>query len=96
VYVFGALSDWQLRDEFRLAYDSVQQRYTGRALLKQGYYNYSYAVAPKRAGTPPDEIYFEGTHQETENQYDLLVYYRPPGTRTDLLIAYQAIDLNKF
>ena len=95
VYVFGALSDWQLKDEFRLTYDSVRAAYTGRALLKQGYYNYSYAVAPRRAGTPADEIYFEGTHQETENQYDLLVYYRPPGTRTDLLIAYQALDLNK-
>ncbi|QKG52246.1 DUF5103 domain-containing protein [Hymenobacter sp. BRD67] len=95
VYVFGALSDWQLRDEFRLTYDSTQQRYTGRALLKQGYYNYSYAVAPRRAGGVPDEVYFEGTHTETENFYDLLVYYRPPGTRTDLLIAYQALDLNK-
>jgi len=94
VYIFGALSDWQLKDEYRLRYDSLQQRYTGRALLKQGYYNYSYAVAPKAAGVPPDEIYFEGTHQETENQYDLLVYYRPPGTRTDLLIAYQSLDLN--
>jgi hypothetical protein len=39
-------------------------------------------------------VYFEGTHQETENQYDLLVYYRPPGTRTDLLIAYKSLDLN--
>ncbi|RYY11743.1 MAG: DUF5103 domain-containing protein, partial [Cytophagaceae bacterium] len=95
VYVFGALSDWQLRDEFRLAYDSAQQRYVGHALLKQGYYNYDYAVAPQVAGRPADEIYFEGTHTETENQYDLLVYYRPPGTRTDLLIAYQSIDLNK-
>ena len=95
VYVLGALSDWQLREEFRLTYDSLNQRYTGRALLKQGYYNYSYAVAPKVAGAAPDEIYFEGTHTETENQYDLLVYYRPPGTRTDLLIAYQALDLNK-
>jgi hypothetical protein len=94
VYVLGALSDWQLKDEFRLRYDSLQQRYTGRALLKQGYYSYSYAVAPRAAGTPPDEVYFEGTHQETENQYDLLVYYRPPGTRTDLLIAYQTLDLN--
>ncbi|MGI4863292.1 MAG: DUF5103 domain-containing protein [Janthinobacterium lividum] len=94
VYVFGALSDWQLKDEFRLTYDSLQQRYTGRALLKQGYYSYDYAVAPKVSGVPPDEIYFEGTHTETENQYDLLVYYRPPGTRTDLLIAYQALDLN--
>ena len=95
VYIFGALSDWQLRDELRMRYDSVQQRYVGRALLKQGYYNYDYAVAPKQAGAAPDELYFEGTHQETENQYDLLVYYRPPGLRADLLIAYQSIDLNK-
>ncbi|MFD1872395.1 DUF5103 domain-containing protein [Hymenobacter bucti] len=95
VYVLGALSDWQLKDEFRLSYDSLQRRYTGRALLKQGYYSYSYAVAPRAAGAPPDETYFEGTHTETENQYDLLVYYRPPGTRTDLLIAYQYLDLNK-
>ncbi|MVN77346.1 DUF5103 domain-containing protein [Hymenobacter sp. HMF4947] len=95
VYIFGALSDWQLKEEFRLAYDSLQQRYTGRALLKQGYYNYSYALAPKTPGAAPDEVYFEGTHTETENQYDLLVYYRPPGTRTDLLIAYQTLDLNK-
>jgi hypothetical protein len=95
VYVLGALSDWQLKDEFRLRYDSLQQRYTGQALLKQGFYSYSYAVAPKTANTPPDEVYFEGTHTETENVYDLLVYYRPPGSRTDLLIAYQAIDLNK-
>ena len=94
VYIFGALSDWQLKDEFRMQYDSVQQRYTGHALLKQGYYNYDYAVASSVAGVAPDEIYFEGTHTETENQYDLLVYYRPPGTRTDLLIAYQAIDFN--
>ena len=95
VYIFGALSDWQLKDELRLRYDSVQQRYVGQALLKQGYYNYSYAVPPKATGAPADEITFEGTHQETENQYDLLVYYRPPGTRADLLIAYQSIDLNK-
>lgn len=95
VYLLGALSDWQLKEELRLTYDSLQQRYTGRALLKQGYYNYSYAVAPKTPGAAPDEVYFEGTHTETENQYDLLVYYRPPGTRTDLLIAYQTLDLNK-
>ena len=95
VYVFGALSDWQLKDEFKMSYDTTEQQYTGRALLKQGYYNYSYAVAASRPGPAPDEVYFEGTHTETENQYDLLVYYRPPGTRTDLLIAYQTIDLNK-
>ena len=93
VYVFGALTDWQLKDEFRLTYDEAQQLYTGHALLKQGYYNYDFAVAGAR-GTVPNETYFEGTHYETENQYDLLVYYRPPGTRADLLIGYQAVNMN--
>ncbi len=92
VYVLGALTDWQLKDEFRMTYDEVTQRYTGHTLLKQGYYNYSFAVAER--GKAPNEAFFEGTHTETENQYDLLVYYRPPGTRTDLLIGYQQIDMN--
>ena len=93
VYVFGALTDWQLKDEFRLTYDETKQLYTGHGLLKQGYYNYDFAVAGAR-GTVPNEVFFEGTHQETENQYDLLVYYRPPGSRTDLLIGYQTVDMN--
>ena len=93
VYVLGALTDWQLKDEFRLTYDETKQLYTGHALLKQGYYNFDFAVAGAR-GTVPNEVYFEGTHYETENQYDLLVYYRPPGTRADLLIGYQTVDMN--
>ena len=93
VYAVGAMSDWQLKDEFRLSYDETTQLYTGHALLKQGYYNYSFAVA-SGADKAPNEVYFEGSHQETENQYDLLVYYRPPGTRADLLIGYQAVDMN--
>ena len=93
VYVFGALTDWQLKDEFRLTYDETKQLYTGHGLLKQGYYNYNFAVAGAR-GAIPDEVFFEGTHQETENQYDLLVYYRPPGSRTDLIIGYQTVDMN--
>ena len=93
VYVFGALTDWQLKDEFRLTYDETKQLYTGHGLLKQGYFNYDFAVAGAR-GAVPNEVFFEGTHQETENQYDLLVYYRPPGSRADLLIGYQTVDMN--
>lgn len=91
VYVLGALSDWQLKDEFKLTYDATQQEYSGHALLKQGYYNYSFAVG---GAAVPNEAYFEGSHQEAENEYDLLVYYRPPGSRADLLIGYQRTAVN--
>ncbi|WP_078012677.1 DUF5103 domain-containing protein [Hymenobacter sp. CRA2] len=92
VYVFGALSDWKLKDDFKLTYNAEQQLYTGRALLKQGYYNYYYVVG--QPGTAPDAGYFEGSYQLTENQYDILVYYRPPGTRADLLIGYRPLVVN--
>ncbi|MBW3128387.1 DUF5103 domain-containing protein [Hymenobacter profundi] len=92
VYVLGQLTDWQLRDEFRLTYDAAAQLYTKTVLLKQGYYNYIYATQTPQG---PNSVMWEGSHQETENQYDLLVYYRPPGTRADLLIGYQSVDVNK-
>jgi hypothetical protein len=91
VYVIGALTDWQFKDEFKLTYDAENQIYSTTALLKQGYYNYYYATQTPQG---PNSIPWEGSHQETENQYDLLVYYRPPGTRADLLIGYQAITVN--
>jgi hypothetical protein len=36
-----------------------------------------------------DDIYFEGTFQQTLNSYDVLVYYREIGGRTDRLIGYK-------
>ncbi|WP_205503313.1 type IX secretion system plug protein [Rufibacter psychrotolerans] len=92
VYVFGGLSDWQLQEPLKLTYDADQQRYTGSALLKQGYYNYYFAV--KGANGQADARYFEGSHFATENVYDVLVYYRPPGTRADLVIGYSTLQFN--
>lgn len=92
VYIFGALSDWQLRPEFKMSYDPATHQYAARVLLKQGYYNYSYVVSAP--GGAMNETYFEGSHQQTENIYDILVYYRPPGSRTDLLIGYTKVNYN--
>lgn len=92
VYILGQLTDWQYKDEFRLDYDPAQQLYTKTVLLKQGYYNYIYATQTPQG---PNSVAWEGSHQETENQYDLLVYYRPPGTRADLLVGYQTVDVNR-
>ena len=64
----------------------------GTALLKQGYYNYLFALKP--AGQPADFQYFEGSRFETENAYDIFVYYRAPGTRYDQIIGYRALEIN--
>jgi hypothetical protein len=90
VYALGAFTDWKLKDEFEMKYDEANKYYTCRVILKQGYYNYRYVyVAP---GTSKiDETYFEGTSNLTENEYDIIAYYRPVGARSDLIIGYRNI-----
>ncbi len=86
VYIFGGLSDWELRSDCRMVYNPAVNAYVGKLLLKQGYYNYLYAAVNKATG----EIDFEETEGnwfEAKNNYTILVYYRPFGSRYDHLIG---------
>ena len=55
--------------------------------LKQGFYNYAYVTVPKRGDKIPNMSELEGDWYETENQYTILVYYRPFGARYDQLMG---------
>ena len=46
----------------------------------------------KSATLPP--YYFEGTHFETENEYEILIYYRAFQPQADLLIGYIRLEQN--
>lgn len=94
VYIQGELTDWSQQEGARLLFDIERGVYSGRLLLKQGYYNYYYALKPNAAAAP-DASFFEGSHFETDNIYDILIYYRPPGTRADLLIGYEQLFFNR-
>ncbi len=91
VYVFGELSDWQLKPEFKMNYDPEAKVYYAEPFLKQGYYNYQYAVVDRATGKA-DEDGFEGNWYETGNLYTILVYYRPFGARFDRLMAAASLD----
>ena len=91
VYVFGELTDWQLKPEFKMEYSHEARAYYCEAILKQGYYNYQYVVLDHRTGAlDPDGL--EGNWYETGNLYTLLVYYHPFGSRYDRLMG--AVTLN--
>lgn len=91
VYVFGELTDWQLKPEFKMKYDEQSRVYWCEAWLKQGHYNYQYMVVNTRTGVP-DPDGFEGNWFATGNQYTILVYFRPFGARFDRLLG--AVTLN--
>jgi len=90
VYIFGALSNWQFKDENLMTYNSELGGYQSSLLLKQGWYNYIYL-------TPDNDNPFllEGSFFETENLYEILVYYRQVGTLYDQLVGYANIFHNR-
>ncbi|MDH4090140.1 MAG: DUF5103 domain-containing protein [Cyclobacteriaceae bacterium] len=90
VYVTGGFSYWNLANENKMSYDSVQGLYTSRILLKQGWYDYQYLVKSQKV--PP--YHFEGSHFETENYYEIFVYNRPFQPQADLLIGYLRLEKN--
>jgi len=84
VYVFGALSNWQKQERFKMSYNIEKQRYEGSALVKQGYYDYMYAVYDPH-GSTADLQRLEGSHRAPMNDYSVLVYHR------DMLLNYDRI-----
>jgi hypothetical protein len=93
VYVFGLLTDWEIRPEFKMEPDASGKKLKGHTKIKQGFYNYSYVLVNQ--GLKPDEIIYEGSYMQTENRYDILVYFRPVGARYDQVVGYKEIDYNK-
>ncbi len=92
VYVFGELTDWRFRDEFKMEYDEATHSYFCNPLLKQGYYNYAISVVDTDTYETPADDDMEGDWHETSNQYTILVYYRPFGERYDRLMTVGGID----
>ena len=74
VFVYGELTDWQLKDKFKMTYSSELNMYTCPVLLKQSYYNYHFVLRDKQGNI--DYTFTEGNHQETENDYTILVYHK--------------------
>jgi hypothetical protein len=86
IYVNGAFNSYELNNINQLQYDEAKGAYIGKILLKQGIYNYQFISNNSLNNN------LEGNHSETENQYEILIYFRKPGERFDSLIGYQKIQ----
>jgi hypothetical protein len=90
MYLFGALTEWMIKPEFKMTYNDRMQAYTGEFFLKQGYYNYMFVLSGEEQPTP-DWKETEGNWFEAGNEYTILVYYRPFGSRFDRLVAVRTL-----
>jgi hypothetical protein len=91
IYLTGKFNNYELSEANRLYFDTGRNRYTTQFLLKQGVYDYQY-VWINPATQQADTQVLEGSYFETENDYQILVYYRPPGASWEELIGYKVVN----
>ena len=82
VYVSGWWTGQTFNPDCKMEYDDVRQEYHAAILLKQGYYSYEFI---QKDGLTSRTM---GSFFETENEYQVLVYYRQQGARYDRLAGY--------
>jgi hypothetical protein len=93
LYLAGALTNNILNKEAEMIFDPVLGYYKKSLLLKQGYYSYNYVLREQNSFNSLDDFTdTEGNHWETENNYSIMVYYRPPGARHDHIIGFGAVN----
>jgi hypothetical protein len=90
VYLTGGFNAQLLNN--RMQYDNELKHYVAYQWLKQGGYNYQYLFVP-RGETRGSAAKIEGSFWETENEYEVFVYYRPVGSRYDGLIGYLSVSV---
>ena len=93
-YVTGKFNDYKLDANSKLEYEPIKGRFFTNLFFKQGVYDYQYIWVDGSTGKA-SEIPIEGTHFETENDYQLLVYYRPVTARWDELVGYRLLNTVK-
>jgi hypothetical protein len=90
VYVCGHFNNWARTEETRMKYDKKSSTYRASLVLKQGWYDYIYCVdSPSLPMT-----FFEGSHFQTENFYEVFVYYKSLKPMTELLVGYYQVPVN--
>ena len=90
IYLSGDFTQWSNDNTYKLEYVPEIQSYYGVFLMKQGFYNYQYLVESSQL--KPN--HFEGDHFQTENEYDVMIYYYSFQLDVDLLIGYFTVTKN--
>jgi len=93
LHLFGAFNNFELDDSTLMKYNKESGLYENTLLIKQGFYNYKYVLLKKDGFL--DEGFISGNFDVTENEYQVLVYFRDLGARYDQIIGFgNASSLN--
>jgi hypothetical protein len=86
IYITGMFNNYALIPEFKMEYNKTSGLYEKAIILKQGFTNYQFTLADSN-GKVDFENAIDGNFFQTENNYDVLVYYRANNDRYDRVIG---------
>lgn len=93
LYVIGGLTNYGEDEDAKMEFNADKGVYETTLYLKQGYYDYIYAIRQTENGQISyNTTLTEQDAWETENVYMVLVYYRDLGGRSDQLLAIRQIN----
>jgi len=95
VYVMGGFSNRQTSKKTQMIYNEELRQYETELLFKQGYYDYQYVIL-KDGENAINTTFIEGSHFDTENGYDILIYYKDISDDYQRLIGAQVFDSRNF
>lgn len=92
IYLVGSLTQWGKSSDAKLTWNSKSRYFETSLLLKQGWYDFQYGTLNE---SQFDINTLEGSYFETENEYEVLVYFRALGSRYDQLAGHVYLQPNR-
>lgn len=92
IYILGAFNNWTPSDQYMMKFDNGRDMFVSNLFLKQGYYNYYYAIVDDNGNI--DIPSMEGSWNETENDYYVFIYIKSLGDLYDRVIGYYPYNTN--
>ncbi len=84
VYIFSEFTNWKCDEKYKMIYNSDLKQYEKSIVLKQGFYNYYFAL---KTNDKISTDLTEGNFYQTENDYIIFVYHFDSDLRYDRLIS---------
>lgn len=85
IYITGMFNNYEFTSDNLMSYNAETQAYEKALLIKQGFTNFQYTTVNNQRIDLEDPV--DGNFAETENQYQVLVYYRGNNDLYDRVIG---------
>ena len=92
VYIYGAFNNFETTQENEMVFNKKSGMYEKRILLKQGFYNYTFATKSENQQINLHQI--NGSFSETENEYKVILYQMPFGENYYKVIGLGSMVIN--